>query len=355
MLPKVKMSYNFIDNILIAVQEASFSKRASFLEIPNSIPNSKKQEHFVIFTKPELLESGSQGCIRQILREFVKRFEQLKVDIIAVRVFNGKYVRDRKLIDSCYKRLNEVSRQGIKACSNIHKLTISEYFIKHKNLKARIVGGDEFLKIYPEHSATELGNIVDRLGCFKIGAGIYGTSISVSGDKLLLLNGFYPAQRDRLSSGKVPMIAFLLTSDSSPRLIRRHLIGDILPQRALSKSLRGICFRLATRFGIENINISRNCIHYSANSMDACLYEKLIFGRVRSSNRFLQMAHKQGVEVKKMWKLYNSKVLRRSGRWLDLRDQIEDVSTKECFRLVHELLNRKRTRRSTYLAKRRLK
>jgi hypothetical protein len=326
-----------LNDLVQTIQLLRTSQRARAVHFKLSGPKTGFTEQFVIFTKPELLATTSTRQLKEIFRDLLRRMQELKVGVNDIKVFTGQAVRKYRIIDRCYERLNKVSRQGLKECSRGQVSLIKARALREGVSTANIVGGDQFLQANSEYSPDLLCDLVDNLGCEKFGAGVYGSFIKLRGQPFLVLNGFYPAQRAWLSNKNVPMVAFCLRGNASPRSIRKNLVGDIFPSEAHPKSFRGNCFAKSRRYGLKQVGIARNCIHYSANPIDACLYLNVLFGMPMSMTRLGERARVTGLNLTLIRYLYYAKGLEMSGKTLDLRDRIEDTSNAECLSLLMEL------------------
>lgn len=326
---------NIVEVICLARNNSDFSSTTVYpLE-----SQTHYEECFTLFTKPELFLSNSENHVQELIEHIFVRTAELGIVLAAARVISPQEIRKGFIIDRCYERLSLVSTKGLEECSVIHRQILDTSVAKEGLSRENIFGGDQALERYPDLTVQQLGNLVDSKGCHKFGAGIYGTFLDIENQHCLILNGFYPAQREWLSANTTPQLALAFYSDLSPKLIREMLVGDIFPHNAGVGSLRRSFHDNSNQLGLLNIGISRNCIHYSANSLDAALYQEILFGCHRDVTPIAQKASRIGIEPGELWKLYYSKNLRQNERYMDLRDMIEDVPTRECLKLVHELVS----------------
>ncbi len=297
------------------------------------------REQFVVFTKPELLHNATPRQFRTILVEFFDRFRDLGVEIERVLITNSLFLKKYGLIDKCYERLNLVSRSGLRACSSSHRSIISKEIEECQIALKNVLGGDRFLERFSRCDSQLLGELIDNLGCKKFGAGIYGTHINVEGERYLVLNGFYPAQRAWLEGQNDIAIAFSLNALNSWKWLRRNLIGDIFPSNSEPTSIRGLCWANRDRYKIGRVDIARNCIHFAANPVDAALYMKHLFGIQLARTNLGYLARNQGLGISKVLKIYRDKNLTAKGKKVDLRDLIEDTTTKKTLSIIRSLLD----------------
>lgn len=294
------------------------------------------KECFTLFTKPELFLGGAEN-VDAVLREIFARLREVEVCLGGIVVIAPKDVQERELIAKCYERLANVSVDGLSECAAAQRQAIEREAGNRGVRLENIIGGEQFLCQFPDYTAEALGSMVDEQGCKKFGAGVYASFITVADKELMVLNGFYPAQESWLSRGRVPLVALCCYSNFSPREIRERLIGSIIPSEASPGTLRRTFFEKRKEYGLDRVDIARNCIHFSANPVDAAFYQCVLFGVGLADTALGKKANQFGLSAETIRELYYAKDLEYREELADLRDMIEDMETEECLSLVLEL------------------
>lgn len=299
--------------------------------------NSSGMNHFVIFTKPEILLGANVAQRATMLSGLLEVFESHTVKIDRVSVMNGQHLQDENIVDRCYERLAEVSMVGLRACAESHREAILKFANQNRIPVSAIYGGHQFLKQFQSFSSKDLLSFVDSAGCEKFGAGVYGSVIEIEKCPCLLLNGFYPAQKAWLSQDTGQIVVFSLYCEKTWQKIRSDVVGQLIPGNAKATSIRGMCYSKKEEFGIPKVDIAHNCVHFAANPVDAYYYINLFFGAdVRSALADL-VSKEQSFSISDLKERYYAKDLRMNGKVVDLRDLLEDTCMGESLSVVRNV------------------
>ncbi len=139
-----------------------------------------------------------------------------------------------------------------------------------------VFGGHELLTRVPGLEAADLDEAWYARKPRKLRSGTYAVPFETTEGPCLLVNGFYPAQVAHFTAPGRRTALLLLQSERPWAWLRREMLGDTYPERALPGSLRRTLLEQKDTLGLERVDITANFVHLSAGPLEA-LWELLNF------------------------------------------------------------------------------
>jgi hypothetical protein len=223
---------------------------------------------FLLFLKPEVMSTEDGVNVRDVLQMVNEVILGYNVTVGAIRTVSGVYLSSHRLMDAHYGVINAVSRLGLKALSSGAQKKLDEVFgdiLEESTLK---LGGHQFLTHFPTFSGRELAKIVDGSPVTKLAGGTYASIIVVDGEKVLVLNGFHPAQLEYYYRPSALLLLLECHTHTSWRSLRHDVAGATNPKNAAEGSIRRLLLVNKNRLGIEEIDQGRNGVHLSAGPLE---------------------------------------------------------------------------------------
>lgn len=289
---------------------------------------------FVILTKPEMFFNVKAEQLNLIMKDMFDIFDKHQVLVEHVRLFNNYTINHKQIYQKCYQKLHDVAMKGTAACSEVHKEKLAAIANKENIPFSRIKGAYQFLGSCKKYDESTLNDIVDTIGCIKIGAGIYCIKFKVDGQAYLILNPFYPNQKNCLTRKGSHIFAFSLLSNKSWKYFRKNIVGDIHPYKSSKNSIRWNCYAKQKQYGIKQVDISNNCIHFSANPFDSMYYQLILFNKMLSDTFLIKQAKKYRITLKDIERVFKNKKLIFKNNFIDIRDVCEDRGSRDCIKLL---------------------
>jgi hypothetical protein len=325
---------------LIQVKEDKLDNSVVILRDVKNHNDSLDTHQFVTFLKPEVSDGPVE--VSSVLELFFSCCQQNKIQIGGICISKNTRDTPETVIDQVYPFLAQVSYNGLRSLkdASIHK--INEFFGRNLSGRSSMLGGDELLHAFPNLSAQSLQLIVDGSGVIKIGSGLYASYLPEFNS--VVLNGFYPAQRNWLGKDGSVLIIFECRSQLAWNVIRREFIGSVFPELADKGSFRSLCFHKSQELKLNEISVSRNCIHISPSPFEAVRLLDLFFTRVPTYQRskfeisiFAKNLIEEGIQLDTIesW-LSNPEVITPRGI-ISLFDYSEDMDARALKSFLKEL------------------
>ena len=118
-------------------------------------------------------------------------------------------------------------------------------------------------------SAQALDEIWASKKSLRVRSGLYVQSYDISGEALVIANGFHPFQLERFTGSGRKIALLLLSSDLPWKLLRARMLGDTFPERAAPGSIEARCIAIQKGFRFKSVTISNNAAHLSAGPFEA--------------------------------------------------------------------------------------
>ncbi len=229
------------------------------------------ENELLFFFKPECFFSGNETQIIATIEMVFEKFSEFKVDISGILLLGGKRLEELAIMDRHYGFINKLSKEASKIVTgkDIEKVRLSLSLGTDKLEKYNLLGGHEFLKKFPEFDEKTLNEFWLTKNSIKLRSGLYLQEYEVKKQPIILVNGFHPSQLSHFTNPLHKIVVLLLKSDTDWKVLKNNLAGDTFPEKAKGNSIRGEIYRNSSKYGVQNISISRNCVHLSAGPFEA--------------------------------------------------------------------------------------
>jgi hypothetical protein len=262
------------------IAQMKSAKTAQILQ-PVQIGSSKHQNELVFFIKPELLDVEDDSKILNSLNMIEEKLAAYQVEINGTVIMPGKVLADYQIMNRHYGFINQLSRKASEMVSDEIRQEMFEVLEMKDHGAYKILGGHEFLQIYPVDVAS-LSEFWFGKGARKLRSGFYFIADTFQGDPILLVNGFHPAQLMHFTREDHRIILMLLHTDTDWYDLKFELVGDTFPARANPDSIRGQLFAEPALFGQDDVGINSNGVHLSAGPFEAAFEVVNFFGEILS-------------------------------------------------------------------------
>ena len=238
---------------------------------------------FLLFLKPEL--TSPHVDLQKILDLFFSITRQHGVSLRECMVYPTQVIKEKQFMERNYSTLNQIARCGIENCSldAIQKL-------KKLSPKGLILGGYQFLELYPFFTPKALSILINNVNVVKLEYGTYASVISLFDQPVTVLNGFHPHQLASLTANNAYIVAFRCGSSQPWKSIRSHFVGMINPEIAHSDSLRHQFWKHRKSCCIQNFSTAYNGVHVSAGPLEVMHQYSLFFNTSPSVTLFWKSA-----------------------------------------------------------------
>jgi len=228
-----------------------------------------RKNELLFFFKPECFPVGKPEYISAIIEMVLEKFEQFDVEISGILLLGGKRLEELSIMDRHYGFINKLSRTASQIVTDEEVERIKESLDIDDMSRYKILGGHEFLKIYKDFDESSLDEFWAEKKSAKLRSGFYIQKYDVNGDKIILVNGFHPAQLRHFTHPSHKIIVFLLHSDTDWNILKNDLVGNTFPEKAIKGSIRDELFKNNQKYGLDSVSISNNCVHLSAGPFEA--------------------------------------------------------------------------------------
>ena len=223
------------------------------------------RNHFVLFLKPEALALEDGVNVEGVLEFVLSKLRANGIKTGAVRLLNGPYLGQYRIMEAHYGVINRASRLGEAALSQPTK----------KKLMAecpgvgQVLGAHQFLGKYPDISAFALNVLTDTLGTKKVASGKYYGVFNVGGEKVIVLNPFHPQQLLHYTQPGRAIVVFECSTDTDWVVLRNGVTGATDPTRAAPGSIRRTLLDRKSELGLRDVSTANNGVHCSAGPLEA--------------------------------------------------------------------------------------
>lgn len=236
---------------------------------------SAGENQFLLLIKPDLLDE-SQGVLAGACLELVLgKLSEAGIAVGGVSVFTTAYAVDHSLIERAYYTLSQVAEHGAAVLSEYAAGALTRLQADWPG--HLVASGHEFLRAHPEFSPASLSALVNQLTVTKLAAGVYAHVVELPGADYIILNGFYPYQREQLTRSGTALAALECWSAHSFSRIRSELTGDIWPARASPGSVRREIFDHRDQLGVSGITPQTNYVHVSPGPAESACHMVAFF------------------------------------------------------------------------------
>ncbi len=294
-----------------------------------------KKNQLLAFFKPENFLEKTEEQIGKILDLALEKFKEYGVKIDGAAIFPGPALEKYSIMDRHYGVINSLSKGASSTISKADMdLIFSSLGIEDKSLK--VLGGHEAMSYSGIKNPSEFDGMWVKNPSKKIRSGFYVSPMILKNETVIVVNGFHPQQLAYYTASDRKLAVLLVSSNTSWKSLREEMLGDSFPEKANTKSIRGIIYNKAKDFGFEIVRIDNNIMHLSAGPTEA-LFEM---------NNFLKDS--LGIDIVESDAKLASK-LRKSGM---TNTQIKEILTNQ---EIHSELEHKDTKEAVKIIKKKLK
>ena len=223
------------------------------------------RNHFVLFLKPEALALEDGVNVEAVLELVLSKLWANGAKTGAVRILNGSYLGEFRIMEAHYGVINRASRMGEAALSQPTKKKLAA---ECPDIQ-QILGGHQFLGKFPNVSAFALNIMADTLGTKKIASGKYYGVLNVAGERIVVLNPFHPQQVLHYTQPGRVIVVFECASDADWAVLRNNMTGSTDPKRAAPGSIRRTLLERKAKLGLRDVSTANNGVHCSAGPLEA--------------------------------------------------------------------------------------
>jgi hypothetical protein len=226
-----------------------------------------RQNQMLFIVKPEVFLIQDPKLIEETCRFMGGRIGAFGLEIRGCYVMSAETLKANEIMDHHYGYINRLSRAASSLLSSVEKAEIRR--LCGANESTPVLGGHEVLTKFRDRPAQALDDLWASKKSLRVRSGLYVQSYEISGEALVIVNGFHPFQLERFTGSGRKIALLLLNSDLPWKLLRVRMLGDTFPERAAQGSIRGEMHRDPERFGFKSVTISNNAAHLSAGPFEA--------------------------------------------------------------------------------------
>lgn len=234
----------------------------------SSFPIGKNE--FLFFIKPEITLESNSIQLERILDLIQDKIEAFGFNVHNAKILTAKYLEQYNIIAQHYGVINKISSNAIQNMSESAKDKFKEIYGKSVN-EAKVLGGSEFLKQYPDFNAYALDYLWQNVDNKKLAGGTYCEVIKVDDETIYLINGFHPRQLKHFTEKGRSIVIMTLSSNLSWSEARNNFIGATNPTNANKGSLRREFLDNKNELGLSEVSQGVNGVHLSAGPVEALI------------------------------------------------------------------------------------
>ncbi len=214
----------------------------------------------IIFLKPELCSLSPEN-LYLVLSYFESLTKKHHLEIQNTFVVSGSFIIKNNIYAENYKNIRE------HACYNfLLNEIIYPKLSKIKEFKncQLVIGGIALTeKGYSPEFVLDLW--LNSGKAIKIDNDFYGVPCLLEGQKILLINGFYPAQVEQYNVPNSKIILFSFKTEKSFSFLKKYFQGTAEIQGRYNGSMRQHLYENRHKYQLDSFSPSRNGIHLSGN------------------------------------------------------------------------------------------
>jgi hypothetical protein len=312
------------------------AKEAQIIQ-PVQVGGVKQVNELVFFFKPELLSVENPQKIQNSLDLVEKKFSEFDVTVSGAAIVPGATLEKYEIMNRHYGFINQLSCKASEMVEDETMAKIFEELGVSTPEEYKILGGHEFLDHF-ETDIDALSSVWFSQKAKKLRSGFYFIADAFQGQKIVLVNGFHPAQLNHFTREDHRIYLMLLHSDTDWEVLKFDLVGDTFPENAYQDSIRGTLYANPEKYGQEEVGINTNGVHLSAGPFEAAFEVVNFFGDLIDLNPAetpplaIQRAIEAGFSQDQALALLDNPPINQS----DLFTETENMNTDSAVRLVNE-------------------
>jgi len=305
----------------------------------NSISGNNE---FLFFIKPEITIDDPGIDLNGILNLIFDKISEFKLAIKNIRVINAPYLKKHNIIAQHYGVINQLS-DNLKDNISEEATNRFEEVYNIKFSEAEILGSLEFIKAYPEFTATGLSYLWQNSPTEKLAGGTYSQKLTIDGKDVYLVNGFHPRQLEHFIADKRSIITMTLVGNTSWKDARNAFIGKTNPIDAQEGSIRNELLKNKDKFGLKEISSTWNGVHLSAGPIEG-LIELMRYnsdfetGKINSEKDYIfgaELAKK--LDASTLENVLNNKTVVYNKKNISYFDLTEEMDSDRCIEIIEEV------------------
>ena len=320
-----------MDNIAKELVKIVNSDDESVL-VKNFSFNQKKENELLFFLKPECFLYGDI-VFEKIVDIIIKKIKGFDIELSGILMLSGRNLEKMGSMDRHYGFINTLSKNASKIVTDTEKEKIKKELDIDNINEYLFLGGHEFLSSFRSYTTDSLDSLWLSEKSNKIRSGYYVRKITVEGEKIVLINGFHPAQLSHFIDPNHKIALFLFQSDRNWKELKQDFAGDTFPDKANMNSIRGFLYNHKEEFGLDDVSIANNFIHLSAGPFEAFFEIDNFLNSIEiikykpDSTNIYQRLKGEGLEEKKIMSVIENPVAIKDDSKIDLFTYTEDTNT----------------------------
>lgn len=228
-------------------------------------PATTRQNQALLMFKPECFQGG-EASLSGVLDIILQGLTRFGAEVAGAMMLEGPVLERLGTIDRHYRQASELSRGA-------SHLVGPDDLARMKRLcgvegEYPVLGGHQWLALNPAGTPETLDAAWFTQGPKKVRSGFYTVAFKSQGSPCLLVNGFYPNQARQFTAPGRRVVLVLLHSDLPWRVLRREMLGDTYPDKALPGSIRRNLLEQRESLGLPRVDITSNFVHLSAGPFE---------------------------------------------------------------------------------------
>lgn len=223
-----------------------------------------RQNQALLLLKPETFLAG-QGTAQGVVSVVQAGLDRYGIEVAGIVALEGSVLERQGTIDRHYQAASVLSRGASRLVGPEDRARVEALC----QASGPVLGGHEYLARHPEVTPEALDEAWFTAGPRKVRSGFYVVPFQDGGLPCLLVNGFYPAQARHFTAPGRTVVAAVLHTDLPWRVLRRDVLGDTYPDRALPGSIRRTLLARKDELGLARVDITANFVHLSAGPFEA--------------------------------------------------------------------------------------
>jgi hypothetical protein len=247
-----------IENIITAVKNFGSSHKDVVKIFPESSSTDSKG---IIFLKPELCSLPPKN-LRLILSYFLDLARKYAIEVQGLFIISGNFIINEKIYDKNYDNIRRNALYNLQIDQISHP-TLLKVIEKTENCQLAIGGIALAEKGYSPEFILDLWLTSGRAS--KIEDDFYGVPCLLGGQKILLINGFYPAQVEQYKVPNSKIILFSFKTEKSFAFLKKYFQGTAEIQGRYKGSMRQHLYENRHKYQLSSFSPTKNGIHLSGN------------------------------------------------------------------------------------------
>src|SRR5205823_6247893 len=173
--------------------------------------DTARQNQMLFIVKPEVFLIPNPKFIEETCRFMSGRINAFGPEIRGCYVMSAETLKANEIMDRHYGYINRLSRSASSHLSVIEQAEVRK--LCGTSDSAPVLGGHEVLAKFRGLSAEALDKVWVSKKSLRVRSGLYVQSYDISGDALVIVNGFHPFQLDSFTGSGRKIALLLLNSD----------------------------------------------------------------------------------------------------------------------------------------------